>query len=154
MPEVRNMVSKERLMFMKVRNHALIESYLENESLFEKISRPFTPDIIVFCKSRYLYVNVEKNSEKILNALEKGLKKFQSDYGYLPKILLVKHLGMISVSDNEKYSEIILDIFEDLIKISCYSENFGGPHFMNDREVTFIEEWEAEKYRYEMARKT
>lgn len=153
LPAIQAMFSAKKSAFLKLRNNALIESFLESKQTFEKISRPFTPDIIVFCKSHYLYIPEENNSVKILKAIQDGLHKFQHSYGYHPKIILVKHLGIISVDVNEKYSEIVLDIFEDLIKISCYSDNFGGPHFMNDQEILFIEEWEAEKFRYEAAEK-
>jgi NAD(P)-dependent dehydrogenase (short-subunit alcohol dehydrogenase family) len=33
------------------------------------------------------------------------------------------------------------------MKISLYSNNFGGPHFMNDSEIAFIDNWEVENYR-------
>lgn len=152
LPGLQKLVSKYNTMFLKVRNNALIESYLENEQSFAKISKPFTPDIIVFCKSNYLYVNGGKNPETILSALDSEIGNVHSQSGYIPKVILVKNLGLISAADNETYSEIILDIFEDLMKISCYSDNFGGPHFMSAREISFIEDWEAEKYRYNMAR--
>ena len=154
LPGLQNIVSRYGAMFLKVRNNALIESYLEDEQSFAKISKPFTPDIIVFCKSHYLYVNRGNNPETILSALESEVGDFHAQYGYVPKVILVKNLGLISAADNETYSGIILDIFEDLMKISCYSDNFGGPNFMNAREISFIEDWEAEKYRYEMARKS
>ena len=153
LPAIQAMFSDKKLTYLKLRNNALIESFLESEQTFERISRPFTPDIIVFCKSHYLYIHEENNTVKILRAVQDGLQKFQHSYGYLPKIILVKHLGIISVDVHEKYSKIVLDIFEDLIKISCYSDNFGGPHFMNDQEILFIEEWEAEKFRHEAAEK-
>ncbi len=154
LPTIRSMVSQEGLKFLKTRNNALIESYLEDEQTFKKIARPFTPDIVVFCKSHYLYVNEENDPDKILESVQKKLKSFQIEHVYPPKIILVKHLGIISVNEHEKSAEIVLDIYEDLIRISCYAENFGGQHFMNDREISFIEKWEAEKYRYEMAKGT
>jgi rhamnose utilization protein RhaD (predicted bifunctional aldolase and dehydrogenase) len=139
--------------FFMVRNHALIESYLESEQTFEKISKPFTPDIIVFCKSGYLYVNAGDNPDAIIASLERQIESYHAAFKFLPKVILIKHVGLISVADNETYASIILDIFEDLIKISHFSESFGGPHFMNPREISFIEEWEAEKYRFQMAQK-
>ena len=120
---------------------------------FKKIARPFTPDIIVFCKSNYLYINEENDPEKILETFEKKLKAFREEYDQLPKIILIRNLGIVAVEDQAKSAETVLDIYEDLIKISCYAENFGGPNFMNDREIAFIENWEAEKYRHALAKK-
>jgi len=152
LPAIRMMLSQHGLKVLKIRNNALIESYLQDEQTFQKISAPFTPDIIVFCKSHYLYINEENDPEKILKTFQKKLKAFQKDYGDLPKIILIKHLGIISVDDQARSAKTVLDIYEDLIKISHYSENFGGPNFMKEDQISFIENWEAEKYRHTLAK--
>ncbi|MFW6100607.1 MAG: SDR family NAD(P)-dependent oxidoreductase [Bacteroidota bacterium] len=152
LPAIRMTLSQDDLKVLKIRNNSLIESYLEDEQQFQKIARPFTPDIIVFCKSHYLYINEENDPAKILETFQKKLKAFQEEHGQLPKIILIKHLGIISVDDQARSAETVLTIYEDLIKISCYSENFGGPNFMNDEQITFIENWEAEKYRHALAK--
>jgi hypothetical protein len=33
------------------------------------------------------------------------------------------------------------------MKISFYSNFFGGPHFMSEEQIKFIEQWEVEQYR-------
>jgi NAD(P)-dependent dehydrogenase (short-subunit alcohol dehydrogenase family)/rhamnose utilization protein RhaD (predicted bifunctional aldolase and dehydrogenase) len=154
LPAIRMMLSQDGLKVLKIRNNALIESYLQNEQAFKKISAPFTPDIIVFCKSHYLYINEENDPQKILQTFQKKLKAFQDAYGDIPKIILIKHLGIISVDEQARSAETVLDIYEDLIKISHYSENFGGPNFMNKEQISFIENWEAEKYRHKLAKGT
>jgi NAD(P)-dependent dehydrogenase (short-subunit alcohol dehydrogenase family) len=62
-------------------------------------------------------------------------------------MVLLKGLGLVAVEDNHRSAGIALDVFEDLMKISLYSNNFGGQHFMNDREISFIDNWEVENYR-------
>ena len=49
-------------------------------------------------------------------------------------------------------AEILSDVFEDLMKISFLSESFGGPHFMTASQISYIENWESEKYREGLSR--
>ncbi len=44
------------------------------------------------------------------------------------------------------------EVFEDWMKISFLSENFGGPHFMSERDISFIDNWEVENYRRQVAK--
>ena len=46
----------------------------------------------------------------------------------------------------------MLDVFEDWMKISYLTENFGGPHFMSERDIAFIDNWEVENYRRQVAK--
>jgi NAD(P)-dependent dehydrogenase (short-subunit alcohol dehydrogenase family)/rhamnose utilization protein RhaD (predicted bifunctional aldolase and dehydrogenase) len=152
LPAIRMMISRENLNLLKIRNNSLIQSYLKDEETFSKIALPFTPDIIVFCKSHYLYINEEPKSENILESVQNKLKEFVESYGHFPKIIGIKNLGIIAAEDQARSAETMLDIYEDLIKISFYSENFGGPRFMNEREISFIEDWEVEKYRHALSK--
>jgi hypothetical protein len=38
------------------------------------------------------------------------------------------------------------------MRISYYSEYFGGPNFMSDEQIAFIENWEVEHYRQKIAK--
>ena len=51
------------------------------------------------------------------------------------------------MEDTAEAAEIALDVYEDLLKISYFSENFGGPHFLREEDITFIDNWEVENYR-------
>ena len=44
------------------------------------------------------------------------------------------------------------EVFEDWMKISYLSENFGGPHFMSERDISFIDNWEVENYRRQISK--
>ena len=46
----------------------------------------------------------------------------------------------------------VLDVFEDLMKISWLSDFFGGPHFMSPKQIRFIDNWEVEHYRRKVAK--
>jgi NAD(P)-dependent dehydrogenase (short-subunit alcohol dehydrogenase family) len=45
----------------------------------------------------------------------------------------------------------VLDVFEDLLKISWLSESFGGQHPMTPEQIKFIDTWEVENYRRKTA---
>ena len=151
MPAIRMMLSGEDLKTLRLRNNALVRQFTSSGRAFEKISRPFTPDIIVYCKSNYIYSEASDSPAALLKDIEGQIMHFSKNHGYPPKVILVRGLGMIAVGDNAAGADIILDVFEDAIKISRYSESFGGPHFMTDTQIQFIDTWEVENYRRKAA---
>jgi rhamnose utilization protein RhaD (predicted bifunctional aldolase and dehydrogenase)/NAD(P)-dependent dehydrogenase (short-subunit alcohol dehydrogenase family) len=147
LPALRMILSEENLKTLRLRNNELVQHFTGSDKMFGKISRPFSPDIIVYCKSNYIYCDKIDTAEDILQDLEQQIKQFRGKHGYLPRVLLIKGLGLVAAGDDAAGADIILDIFEDLMKISWLSENFGGPHFMSDEQVKFIDTWEVENYR-------
>lgn len=117
---------------------------------FRKISRPFSPDIIVYCKSNYLYLEKGWDREQVSS----GIEEFESAYGYPPRVMVEEQGGLIITEEDERSLGTVLEVFHDLMKISFLSEQFGGPHFMTDEQIAFIDSWEVENYRRSMARKT
>ncbi len=146
-PAVRAALSVGKLKVGRLRNNALIESFLNNNEKLKDIAEPFTPDGIVFCGSRPLIVEKGKDSATTLENFRKSLGTFRSLSGYEPKIVVIRGLGVFAPGDNIQAADITLDVFEDILKIAHYSWNFGGPNFMNKPDVKFIEEWEVESYR-------
>ncbi|MDR0713695.1 MAG: SDR family NAD(P)-dependent oxidoreductase [Bacteroidales bacterium] len=130
-----------------IRNNTLIASFHKDAQAFADASAPFTPDIIVYCKARPLYVENTQTAAAAIEEFTQKLEQYRKTYGYDPKMILLKDLGLAGVEDNFKSTGIALDVFEDLLKISRYSHAFGGPKFLNDREIAFIDNWEVENYR-------
>lgn len=150
LPALRMMLSDDELKTLRVRNNALIEFYSENEDKQSDISKPFTPDAIVYCKSNYLFLN-GNSAEEILSEAYIRIPDFKEKYGYLPKIILIKGVGLVAVGDNSKQCDIILDVFEDAVKIAFYTKSFGGVHHMTKEQIDFIDNWEVENYRRSVA---
>ena len=146
LPAVRMMLSKEGLKTLKVRTNSLIRLYCDNRERVEEISKPFTPDEIVYCKSNYVFLNGE-GSDKLLLEAEKEIAQFVKQHGYLPKVMVVRGVGLVAVGDNAAGCDVILDLFEDAIKVAEISRSFGGPHPMSDKQIDFIDNWEVENYR-------
>ncbi len=149
LPAVRMMLSGDGLKTLRVRNNALIAYYNRTDNQ-QDISRPFTPDAIVYCKSNYLFLQ-EEAPDKILSEARKEIAAFTKKFGYQPKVLLVKGIGLVAVGDNASQCDIILDVFEDAMKVAWLTRSFGGPHPMTREQIDFIDNWEVENYRRSVA---
>lgn len=152
LPAIRMMLSDDKPKVIRYRHNTLIAKYYSAQIEFHKISLPLIPDIIVYCKSRYLYIEHSSTAEKILDSLRNQLPRFQNEYGFLPKILIIKDMGIFAIDDNYAASESALDVFEDLIKISHYALQCGGIKFLTPDQVEFIDKWEVENYRRKVAK--
>ena len=151
LPALRMMLSTGGNKTLRVRNNALVEHFTVSTTSYKKISKPFSPDIIVYCKSNYIYSEAQGSPDEILADLQTRIIAFEKEFGYAPKVVLIKGLGMVGVGDNAAGADIILDVYEDLMKISWLSESFGGPHFMSPEDIQFIDTWEVENYRRKTA---
>lgn len=127
----------------------LSDHFSASRDQYQKISRPFTPDIIVYCKSNYLFLEEGVKGMKA----ELRLEEFEKARGYYPKVIVEEKGGLIIVEESEKSIQTVLEVFTDMMKISYLSEHFGGPHFMSDEQISFIDNWEVEHYRRKVAKK-
>jgi len=146
LPGIRMLLSKKGLKTLKVRKNALVKHFYDTEEAQAKIAKPFTPDAIVYCKSNYIFLNDEE-PEAVLAEAAKQIPAFTTKFGYQPKVILIKGIGLVAVGDNAAQCDIILDVFEDAMKIAYYSESFGGAHPMTQAQIDFIDNWEVENYR-------
>ncbi len=165
-PAIRQMLSRSGRGFktLKVTKNALVDFFIDGCSVtstgsvtdcpgksgFDKIAKPFTPDIIVYCKSSYIFIEAESD-EEILKQAEEEIEAFVSENGYTPKVLLIKGIGLIAVGDSSRNAQIITDVFTDAMKIAFYAQSFGGEHPMERAWIDFIDNWEVENYRRKVA---
>lgn len=165
-PAIRQMLSRSERGFktLKVTKNALVDFFIDGCSVtstgsvtdcpgksgFDKIAKPFTPDIIVYCKSSYIFIEAESD-EEILKQAEEEIEAFVSGKGYTPKVLLIKGIGLIAVGDSSRNAQIITDVFTDAMKIAFYAQSFGGEHPMEQAWIDFIDNWEVENYRRKVA---
>lgn len=165
-PAIRQMLSRSGRGFktLKVTKNTLVDFFIDGCSVtstgsetdcpgksgFDKIAKPFTPDIIVYCKSSYIFIEAESD-EEILKQVEEEIEAFVSGKGYTPKVLLIKGIGLIAVGDSSRNAQIITDVFTDAMKIAFYAQSFGGEHPMERAWIDFIDNWEVENYRRKVA---
>jgi NAD(P)-dependent dehydrogenase (short-subunit alcohol dehydrogenase family)/rhamnose utilization protein RhaD (predicted bifunctional aldolase and dehydrogenase) len=154
LPTIRILLSGTQPGVLRFRNNTLIARFYQNQQEFHKISLPLTPDIIVYCKTRYLYIEQSSTAEKILDSFRYQLPHFISEYGYLPKVVVIKDMGIFAIGDTFANAEACLDVYEDLIKISYYASLNGGIKFLIPEQVSFIDQWEVENYRRQVAQPT
>lgn len=149
-PAIRQMLSRSGRGFktLKVTKNALVDYFIEGN--FKMIAKPFTPDIIVYCKSSYIFIEAESD-EEILKQAEEEIEAFVSGKGYTPKVLLIKGIGLIAVGDSSRNAQIITDVFTDAMKVAFYAQSFGGEHPMERAWIDFIDNWEVENYRRKVA---
>ena len=154
LPVLRSIFNPEKPGIIRYRHNSLVAGFYGNQQEFHKISLPLTPDIIVYCKSRYIYIDHSASAEKILESLRYQLPHFINEYGYTPKVIVIKDMGVFAVADSYASAEAILDVYEDLMKISYYAGSCGGIKYLTPEQVSFIDNWEVENYRRKVAQGT
>lgn len=130
----------------------LITHFSRDSSSFARVCKSFTPDDIVYCKAHYLYIPFPENESLLPEKTRELIAGYYSGLGYLPKVLMIQGQGVIAIEESLKSAQTVLDVYENILKISFYSENFGGPKFLNEREIAFIDNWEVENYRRKVAK--
>ncbi|MDR2773542.1 MAG: SDR family NAD(P)-dependent oxidoreductase [Tannerella sp.] len=146
-PAIRMMISKHSgLKTLKIRNNSRIKRFASSEKEFAKVATPFTPDAIVYCKSRYIYL-AYKDNDDLLEKAQEEIDAYVKKNGYTPKVLLIEGIGLVAAGDNAAGCDIILDVYEDMMKIAETAQSFGGEHPMTRTQIDFIDSWEVENYR-------
>jgi rhamnose utilization protein RhaD (predicted bifunctional aldolase and dehydrogenase) len=123
----------------------LISEFVRDKESFTEIEKAFTPDHIVYCKARYLFID-DGNVQEAL----KEITEFNIRYGYYPKILGIKNKGLLIIEDSKSALEVVKELILNMMKISYYARSFGGSKPLNEGHIAFIESWEAENYRKQM----
>ncbi len=151
LPVFRMALSEEKPKIIRCRHNSLISKYYTSQQEFNKISLPLTPDMIVYCKTRYLYIEHSSSAERIIDSFKSQLPRFRNEYGYPPKVIVIKNMGVFAVDDSFYAAESVLDVYEDLVRISYYASQAGGTKFLSPDQIAFIDQWEVENYRRKVA---
>ncbi len=146
LPEDYKRVCKNNGLVIKGINSKLIQYYTSEKTRFKEVSRPFTPDDIVYCKSFYLFIGDASDD------VESEINKFNKIYGYYPKIIGLENIGLLACAETTQEVDIALEIFTNMMKVSYLSMNFGGPKFLSEKEMDFIDNWESENYRRNLSK--
>ncbi len=154
LPGLRMIMSDEKPRIVRHRHNTLISKYYSSQQEFHKISLPLTPDIIAYCKTRFLYVDHSATPERILDSVKTQLPRFRNEYGYTPKVIVIKDMGIFAIDESYSAAENVLNVFEDLIRISHYAQQCGGVKFLTPGQVDFIDKWEVENYRRKVVKQS
>jgi len=123
----------------------MIMGFAASAAAFAPLSRPFSPDHIVYAGHEYLRVD---EVEDLVDAWADYLKR----NGKAPRIILAKNIGAFAIGQGSRESAAqaasrALELFADSCKVAVYSLAFGGPSPMSPESVAFIRNWEVEQYR-------
>ncbi len=138
-------LSGESAFFVIPSADELSKMFTASQESFEPVSKPFTPDNIVYCKSNYLFVADESKLEEEFGA-------FRKRHGYFPKIVALEGKGILAIEESARSAQIVLDVFVDMMKVSYLTRNFGGPRPMTQQQIDFIDNWEVENYRRKVSK--
>jgi len=119
-----------------------IAMLVKDRASFAPVSSAFTPDHIVYAGSEPLFTPANTSA-----GIHDAWKDYVDKTGRKPKIVAVQGLGVFGVGASEKASLLALELFRDAIKVAVYSQSFGGPLFMTNDKIGFINNWEVERYR-------
>ena len=130
--------------YIKFERNNQVAAFVADESAFKPVSSAYTPDHMVYSGSAPLYIKDMAGFEAVFEA-------HSEKTGRLPKIIALESLGIFGLEKSEKAVENALELFRDTQKIAVYTESFGGPRFMHDDMIRFINNWEVERYRSQIA---
>ena len=104
------------------------------------VASAFSPDHIVYAGREPLFA---ASPEELAAAWSERVRR----EGTRPRIVAAQGLGVFACADSMAGAERARDLFLDAVKVSVYTESFGGPLFLPRRMINFISAWEAESYR-------
>lgn len=110
------------------------------------VLRPYNPDQITYCRSWPLFC-------ESIDSIEKDLAAYDEKIGGLPKVILVRGVGLFTAGKDAGEADRAMQLFVDAGKIAFYAKNFGGFHQLDDAFIDFIDNWEVENYRRGVANK-
>ena len=118
-------------------NKALMP-FIENEKAFAPLSVGFTPDQIVYLKSKPLFVNKAETAEEQYQILSEKIAAYKEENGHLPAVVVVEGLGAFAHGASKKAADYVKAVFLDAVKIAAYAESFGGLSPLCDALVSFF----------------
>lgn len=115
---------------------------------------PLNPDQIVYCNSYPMWFDLVKDesADATIARLRDALAAHVKTTGFSAKIVLVTGLGLFAAGDDYKAADTARNLYLDSIKIMAGATRLGGISHLTDAQRTFIEQWEVEAYRKQIAR--
>ncbi len=129
------------------RTNREVGALVESEEAFRPVSLPYSPDHIVYCRHKAVFLNYFEDVSKQREEAVVKIAAYKDENGFMPKIIAVQKLGIFAWGKNKKEADIAADLFMDAVKITAYSSNFGGQRYLSGPMIDFIINWEVESYR-------
>ncbi len=128
------------------RRDAELARLTADAAAFAPVASAYSPDHIVYAGSDPLFVDSPEG-------IEAAWRRFLDTKKRTPKILALRGTGIFGIGANEKAARLAVELFMDAAKVAAYVESFGGPRFMSQDQIDFINNWEVERYRSKISTK-
>jgi rhamnose utilization protein RhaD (predicted bifunctional aldolase and dehydrogenase)/NAD(P)-dependent dehydrogenase (short-subunit alcohol dehydrogenase family) len=115
---------------------------------------PLTPDQIVYCNSFPLWFEARDAEDEaaLLGRLRTAVADHRTRTGYPPKQLIVPGLGIFCAGDDVAGATNCRLVYLDAIRVMTGAARLGGVQALSEGHRRFIENWEVETYRKQIAR--
>jgi len=113
---------------------------------------PVFPDQIVYASS--LPCVVEPQYAPLVDQVTTAVSQYQDEYGRNPVIVVLPGRVVFAAGADHAAAKNSLDTFIDALQVARDAERLGGVRVMDEKERGFIETWEAEAYRQQVAAST
>ncbi|MBQ2945700.1 MAG: SDR family NAD(P)-dependent oxidoreductase [Clostridia bacterium] len=147
-PAIRAMLADEEgaMGIVTFKTNKEFANVVASEANFAEASTAFSPDHMVYCYDRRIFIEAEE-LEDIYAELAAKIDAFRKEVGKDPKIIAVKNLGVFAAGRSKKEADIAAEVFTDAVKVSVYAKNFGGSKPLPEDLIYAINNWEVERYR-------
>lgn len=113
---------------------------------------PLIPDQIVYTGSWPLVLDIDAvAAERLAELTAARVAAFEAERGVAPIVTVVPGLGVFATGATERGAETARDVYLDMLRVGEAALRLGAVRHLSPAERTFIENWEAEAYRKQVA---
>ncbi len=113
---------------------------------------PLIPDQIVYAGSFPLVPELgEVPPDGARAATAAAVAAFTAQHATAPIVAVVPGVGLFATGDSAGQAATARDVYLDMVRTGATALRLGGVRCLDDRERRFIETWEAEAYRKQVA---
>ena len=111
---------------------------------------PLTPDQIVYCKSFPLWLELDAGGD-VGAMIGAAVRTYWNEHGHAPKVILAPGIGLLTAAPDARGAVIAQRVYLDAIRIMLGADRIGGINYMSERDRRFIDNWEVEQFRRQVA---
>jgi len=129
-------------------NNEVVSSFLVRKDAKKLLKAPpLTPDEMGFVNSPIIWLE-KCDYKNVADKISRGISKRQTP----PAAFLVKDVGLFIAGD-DKIADITRNLVVGSLFVRSNAQDMGGINALNKRQHDFINNWEAEDFRIELARR-
>jgi rhamnose utilization protein RhaD (predicted bifunctional aldolase and dehydrogenase) len=113
---------------------------------------PLIPDQIVYAGSFALVADLaDVPAEDVAGPTAAAVAAFEQEHGTAPVVAVVPGVGLFATGETAGQAATARDVYLDMVRTGATALRLGRVRCLDVRERTFIETWEAESYRKQVA---